>query len=398
MEEKRKPRILCVDDEPQVLEGLLLHLRRRYDVVTATSGAVALDLVARDPGVAVIISDMRMPGMDGAQFLAESRKLAPSASRLLLTGQTDLQAAINAINHGQIFRFLTKPCAPPDLLQAVEAAVEQHRLLTSERVLLEQTLHGSIKALVDVLSMTNPVVFGRATRLKRYVGEMATRLDLADRWQIEVAAMLSQIAFITLPGETLTNVYYGLPLNVAEQKMVERLPHIVEQLLEPIPRLEGVREILALQSKSFKRCAQSLDPAKLPLLRGAQLLRVSADFDALDVQGHPASMAIATLRGRTDQYDPDVLDALTQIKAVARTRDEVRELPLAVLRSGMILADDLKTSAGMLLVARGYEVTSSFVEKAKNFQPGTVAGLVRVLVRDLGGSGPASVARVSSAR
>ncbi|HYU15650.1 MAG TPA: response regulator, partial [Candidatus Acidoferrum sp.] len=131
--EKRRPRILCVDDEPNVLEGLSLHLRRRHEVWTATSGADALALLARDGPPEVIISDMRMPGMDGAVFLSKARQLYPETVRLLLTGQTDLMSAVSAVNQGQIFRFLSKPCPAPFMVQAVTAAVEQHRLIQAER-------------------------------------------------------------------------------------------------------------------------------------------------------------------------------------------------------------------------------------------------------------------------
>ena len=161
-----RPRVLCVDDEPQVLDGLTLNLRRDFEVVTASSGADALaEIAARGP-FAVIISDMRMPRMDGAQFLRRAREIAPDSVRMLLTGQTDLASAIAVVNEGQIFRFLTKPCAPDQLIAMVRAAVDQHRLLTSERELLERTLHGSIEALTDLLAVAHPVAFGRAGRIK----------------------------------------------------------------------------------------------------------------------------------------------------------------------------------------------------------------------------------------
>ncbi|HEY1101065.1 MAG TPA: response regulator, partial [Myxococcota bacterium] len=185
MAEKVRPKVLCVDDEPQVLEGLALHLRRGYTVVTATSGAAGLEALRQDPEIAVVLSDMRMPGMDGATFLAAVKQQAPESVRLLLTGQTDIESAAAAINNGQIFRFLTKPCPPTSLLAAFEAAFEQHRLITAERVLLEQTLHGSIKTLTDVLSLTNPISFGRANRVKKTVTALAEVLGIADRWQLE---------------------------------------------------------------------------------------------------------------------------------------------------------------------------------------------------------------------
>jgi predicted signal transduction protein with EAL and GGDEF domain len=116
-------RILCVDDEPQILEGLALTLGRRYQVEMAPSGMAALEILRARPDTAVIISDMRMPSMNGAQFLAASRKIVPHARRIILTGYADTASAIAAVNEAAIFRFLTKPCPFATLLEAVEAAI-----------------------------------------------------------------------------------------------------------------------------------------------------------------------------------------------------------------------------------------------------------------------------------
>ncbi len=104
--------ILCVDDEPAVLESLTNLLRRRYTVHVALSGAAGLELLKREPAICVILSDMRMSGMNGAEFLARTQAVRPDASRLLLTGDSNLESAIAAVNQGHIFRFLTKPCPP----------------------------------------------------------------------------------------------------------------------------------------------------------------------------------------------------------------------------------------------------------------------------------------------
>jgi diguanylate cyclase (GGDEF)-like protein len=119
--------VLCVDDEPQVLEGLSLQLGRRYEVLTASSGEKGLEMLSKHQGVAAIVSDMRMPRMDGATFLSRARALAPSAARILLTGQTDLQSAIAAVNEAQVLRFLSKPCLPPDLHAAVAVGIDYYR-------------------------------------------------------------------------------------------------------------------------------------------------------------------------------------------------------------------------------------------------------------------------------
>jgi response regulator RpfG family c-di-GMP phosphodiesterase len=375
-------KVMCVDDEPQVIEGLSLHLRREYAVTSAHSGPDGLTALKEKGPFAVVLSDMRMPGMDGATFLARVREQAPDTVRMLLTGNTDQQTAIAAVNDGQIFRFLAKPCPPEQLRAAFKAATEQHRLITAERVLLEQTLHGSIKTLVDVLSLTNPLSFGRAMRVKQHVSELADKLRLTERWQVEVAAMLSQLACITLPAETVEKLYYGQPLSEVEEESVSRLPTVTEQLLGNIPRLEAVRAILAKAAKQYHHNdTLPSEPEKLLIARGANILKVVLDFDALQSQGNPVDLAIDTLRGRLQSYDTDTLEAFGALRCSGTQKEEVRELPVAAIREGMVLAEDLKMSNGTLLAARGYEVTTSFVERARHFRPGTVKGLVRVIVR-----------------
>lgn len=382
MEIQKRERILCVDDEEQVMVSLALHLRRRYDVQMATSGEAGLTLISSQPPFAAVISDMQMPGMNGAAFLAQVRKLSPDTVRILLTGHADLDSAIAAINDGQIFRFLTKPCLPSQLMSTVEAAVQLHRLTLAERVLLEQTLHGVVRLLTDVLALSNPAAHGRAIRIKQLVTDLANRLAMRERWQVEVAAMLSQLGFITLPAETMEKVFLGTPLLEKEQQMVARVPSVTEQLLAHIPRLESVRAILATYSGAFDWAHPPESPAGEAALiaRGAQLLKVSLDFDELTSRGVPLANALDTLRGRGDRYDPAVLDALDSLHGGSTVRDEVRELPLGLLRAGMICAEDLRMSSGTLLVARGYEITAGFLERIRNFGRGTVKEPVRVIV------------------
>lgn len=373
METRKRPRILCVDDEPQVLEGLELTLRRFFDFEKATSGAEGLATLARVSDIAVIVADMRMPGMDGVTFLACARAAAPDTVRILLTGQTEMTSAINAVNEGQIFRFLTKPCSPSVLLAAVTAAVEQHRLITAERVLLEETLHGSIKALTDVLALVSPTSFGRATRIKQLVVEIAERLELREVWQVDVAAMLSQLGFITLPPELAERVYYGAPLTPEEQKVVSHLPAVTEELLGNIPRLEEVREILRTYTRQHRFEPILLaDPKARVVAQGTQLLRLAVDFDALDSAGDAVTgEVVETLRGRTGAYNPMMLEALAELRGTSNA-SQVRELPVRLLRPGMIVAEDVKMRNGALLVARGYEITERFLERVRNFSPDTV--------------------------
>ncbi len=174
MAENRRHKVLCVDDEPQVLEGLSLQLGRRYEIVTALSGAEGLEVLRRDRDVAAIVSDMRMPRMDGATFLARARTLAPAAGRVLLTGQTDLRAAIAAVNEAQVLKFLSKPCPPPELHAAVEAAVEHFCQASIENTGLRRALTAQIVSQDPVTGLASRTHF---TEMLQSICDQADRTD-----------------------------------------------------------------------------------------------------------------------------------------------------------------------------------------------------------------------------
>jgi response regulator RpfG family c-di-GMP phosphodiesterase len=375
---RNRATVLCVDDEPEILAGISLHLRRKFEVITAVGGASGLEVLGSRRDISVVLSDMRMPGMDGATFLARVRQAAPDTVRMLLTGQTDLDSAIAAINEGQIFRFLTKPCPPERLVGAFEAASEQHALITAERVLLEQTLRGSIRMLTDVLSLANPQAFGRASRLKDRAVELASAAGLASLWQIEVAAMLSQIGCVSLPAATTEKLYFGRPLSSEEQSLADRLPAMATALLAHIPRLDEIRACLLNQSKHFDGSGQpanGLRGESLPA--GSRVLKIVTDFDVLEARGDELAVSLATLRGREGEYDPRLLEVFTTLRGDNGHRHDVREIPLRMVQTGMTFVEDVTTAAGALLLPRGYEITEGLLERIRKFQ---VAGNVRVLV------------------
>jgi response regulator RpfG family c-di-GMP phosphodiesterase len=360
-------RVLCVDDEPHVLDGLTRILRRNYDIVTALGGPAGLQQLQADKHFAVIICDMRMPGLDGVGLLTAARRLAPDATRFLLTGQADVKSAILAVNEGRIFRFLTKPCPPEVLVGAIEQGVEQHRLMTAERVLLEQTLRGSVQALVEVLSIANPVAFGRAARARRLIGDLAALIGFRDRWQMEMAAMLSQIGGLTLPPQVAERYYHGRPLVPEERALVDRLPEVALQLMESIPRLDEIRLILAHVRDRFAgggHPEQSVQGEEIPL--GARMLRVVIDYDDLCSQGHTPADAVGRLEAHAGWYDTAVLSDLRTIAGVQSTQ-RIYELRLAEVQAGMIFVDDVRAGDGTLLVARGQEVTASLLDRIQTF-------------------------------
>jgi response regulator RpfG family c-di-GMP phosphodiesterase len=367
MAELKRPRILLVDDEALVLEALQRQLRKHFEVTVATEPLEAMELVVSGGPYAVVVSDLRMPGMDGVALLSGIRKLSPDTVRVLLTGYADVEAAIAAVNEGNIFRFLSKPCPTGTLLRALEASVEQHRLIIAERVLLEQTLRGSLKTLTDILALVNPVAFGRAIRARKLISELAILERVSDPWQAEIAAMLAQIGWVTLPTETTSKLYHGAALSASEQAIVDNLPTLTEQLLANIPRLEPVREILHYQDKHYDGQGPPDDrTAGHAIPWGARALKAVSDFDVLESQGYSVVVALDTMRARTGWYDPAMLEAIARLQGDKPRDATVVQLPLHAVQPGMVFAQDVKTRTGLLLIARGQEVTPSLVERIKN--------------------------------
>jgi response regulator RpfG family c-di-GMP phosphodiesterase len=235
--------VLFVDDEAQVLEGIKLHLRRQFEVVTATGAEEGLHLVATQPPFAIVVSDLRMPKVNGATFLAAVRRTAPDTVRMMLTGQSDIEAAAAAINRGQIYRFLSKPCPPGTLVEALDAGVNQYQIQVQRKEILEKTLGSSVKLLTDLLGLASPSGFGRANRIKQLANKMAERIGFKAEWYLDVAAMFSQVGLMIAPelAEKLTK---GAALSTDDMVNLQQLPITAALLLSDIPHMQSVCKVL----------------------------------------------------------------------------------------------------------------------------------------------------------
>jgi len=360
------PRVLAVDDDHNLLDGLRRQLRGTFEVATALGGHEGLELLQQGGPFAVVLSDYQMPRMNGASFLAAAREVAPDVTRMLLTGQADLNGAAAVVNQGGVFRFLIKPVSRETLTEALRAGVEQHRLVTSERELLEQTLQGSVKALTELLSLASPLAFARATRLRRLAGSLFGAAGEPMPWHVDLAVMLSQVGVITLPPNVLERMEANEAISPEEQAMVDRLPALAEQVLAGIPRLDEVRAAIRWQGARYADPGSPQTPAGDGLPLGARVLRVVQDYDSLETAGQPAAEALKAMTGRSGTYDPRLLNALTSWVADARSA-EVVPIRVGELFCGLVLAEDVVAESGVKLLPRGHEITPSLLERLHNF-------------------------------
>ena len=332
--------ILCVDDEAAVLAGFERTLRKRFIVHTAESGAAALERITADGPYAVVLSDMRMPAMDGIQFLREVRQISPDTTCIMLTGNGDQDTARAAINDGRIFRFLTKPCDSQQLTQALAAGIDHHQLIVAEKELLEDTLRGSIKVLTEVLSLVNPGAFGRAMQLARCVRHMSATLVLPDTWRFEVAAMLSQLGCVTVLPETLAALQAGQEVSEAEQTRFAAHASVARDLLCSIPRLEAVAEMISRQDMPAVD-AETPIADRDTITLGAQLLHVAKEFDREISRGATPEQARARLMSPKRLCDRRLAETLDdyQPEGVSKV---IRTVRATQLEPGMVLGEDLE--------------------------------------------------------
>jgi DNA-binding NarL/FixJ family response regulator len=375
-------RVLFVDDEPNVLDGIRRQLRNRLDIETANGAAAGLEMIQSKGPFAVVVSDMRMPEMNGARFLAKVNELAPDTVRMVLSGQADLDSTVAAVNEGHIFRFLMKPCETEKLIQSINCGIDQYRLVNTERHLLENTLNATVKVLVEVLGLINPAAQHRATQIEKYAETASTALKLPAHWKYHLAAMLSQLGCITLPAETLQKMYTGQPLSEEEQKLHDSHPEVAGKLLGQIPRLEDVAAMVAGQlrppAKELKAGdANTWNTQKL----GAAILWAAVRFDQHVHQGRSATGAAQAIRKEAPHLPEAITEAMIKAPVMSGGRRESRTVSVNNLAVGMILEAEVLSVKGIRLVPKGAEITGSLLGRLRTIASGVgVAEPIRVSV------------------
>jgi response regulator RpfG family c-di-GMP phosphodiesterase len=355
--------ILLVDDDRQILDGYRRSLRGEFLMDTVPSGQEALNLIESKGPYAVVISDMRMPGMDGVELLRRVKSLSPETVRIMLTGNADQDSAVEAINEGNIFRFLNKPCEKEKMAKTITAALVQHRLITAEKQLLEQTLSGCLQVLSEVLSLVNPAAFSRAERARRYIHHVVTAMKLGNPWQYEVAAILSQLGCVTLAPETIETIYQGKELSEQEKAQYDAHPGIASSLLAKIPRLEPIAWMIDHQNRVVDG-GEALDAPEMKM--GAEILRLVLEYEQMIHRGASRTEAAHQLAMK-NKFRADFFEALVALDPNAED-DEIRRCRIDDLTPGMIIQQEVRCTGGALLISRGQEVTPTVIFKLKNFQ------------------------------
>jgi len=358
--------VLFIDDDRNLLSSFKRSLAHDFEIVIADDPEEGLRVMEAQGPFAVVVSDMRMPIMSGVEVLSRARDIQPETVRVLLTGYADQQSAIDAVNKGEVFRYLTKPCDMETLTSTLRAGIRQHQLAIAEKELLEHTLLGIVGVLSQILSLVNPVAQGKANRLKQYCRHIAKALRLENAWLIEMAAMLSQLGCLTIPPEILAKHGSGAALRPEERAMLHEHPQLAVKLLMRIPRFEDVVEIIALQDKPASAFPRYADPQREARIhRCCRILGSAMVLDTLLTAGTPPAEALETMRADS-QHDNDILAACATYDFGLQNmvRMDVR---CTDLNTHMVLDEDVYAASGAQVAAKGERVTTTLLTGLRNY-------------------------------
>ncbi|RTL44466.1 MAG: response regulator [Burkholderiales bacterium] len=388
--------LLFVDDEPAILSALRRLFRPMgYRILLAESGDAALEILAREP-VDLVLSDMRMPGMNGAQLQQVVRERWPDVARLLLTGYADISSTIAAIDQGEIQRYIAKPWDDQEVLLAVREGLERARLRQENRRLLALTqahneqLERRVAARTSELSQVNAMleqafadlrenfllsikVFAGLMELREAgqagyserVGQLARRLAAAlkltqtEQDDCYAAGLLHEVGKIGLPDALLRK-----PVSMMRGEdlaLYRRYPLLGEAALMPLSGLRGAARLVRSHQERLDGLGfpDGLSGAEVPI--AAQVVGVAAAYEGLQAgrlseRPHDAARARAVIRGAAGTYfSTAVVDAFECLLTTAPPpAPSDLELQASDLKPGMVMAQDLLSPQGTLLLAAGF--------------------------------------------
>jgi response regulator RpfG family c-di-GMP phosphodiesterase len=397
--------ILIVDDEEIVLVALYETLRREhYEVVTTSDPATAVAELKKTE-FSVIITDQRMPALTGLELLAQARELQPNATRILITAVLSLDTVIDAINKGEIYRFVVKPWLREELLVTVKNAVQRYQLIRQNARLqattqamnqqlvdlnrsleqqvrlvaqqneklaemnrtLEQNLLRSMELCLHTMQTFYPTLGNQAQRVAQLCRSMAeaSLLPAEDRRVLESAALLHDIGLVGVPRHMIRK-WQDNPqsLDDAERALIEQHPILGQELAVFGVGMEKVGQVIRAHHECFDGTGypDELVGENIPWL--ARLLAVAVAYASSKL---PRDDALEEIKQQSaSSFDPEAVRALLKALPLAPLTRKEREVMLSDLRPGMVLARGIYTANGLLLVPEGQQLNATYIEKLLN--------------------------------
>lgn len=360
-----KTKVLMLDDEPNVLSAYRRSIGRVFDLNTFTEGAEAIKELSGPTRYPVVVTDMRMPTMDGLQFVLNARKVAPHSVFIMLTGNADQQTAIDAINTGQVFRFLNKPCDGEELEKCIRVCLKQYELQQAERELLRDTLSGSVNLMMEILSLSQPQIASRTQDIRTVADQLIVELGESKHVHLSLASSFALIGAIALAP--CADGAVEIPDDDLEQAAA-----LGERLLEKIPRLKQVARIVGAQRLTGK-LPEKMDAENLVDF-GGRFLRFVVDWNTETIKsdGNQTDGFSKLKMKSAGMYDHRLIFAAENlVQNHAESKNTKRVVKLSVearhVRERDTLTEAIMTKEGTLVLAKDCVLSGTMVERIKAF-------------------------------
>ena len=375
--------ILIVDDMPDNLALLSDILKNYYKIKVANSGEKALRIMAAEKLPDMLLLDIMMPGMDGFAVCHKLKKnpLMKEVPIIFISALTDTDDIVMAFNEGGM-DYITKPFQFAEVLARVNVQMELKRSKTELQALLSKTLTGSIQVMVDLLTLSKPMLVEQSNRIRRYARELMSKIPINPQqvWIVDLAVMLSQIGCLSVPEQILRKRDSGIHMKIDETRLFDQHPSIGADILARIPRMEKVAEIIR---------NQLVHPTKLQyeqsdiVFIGSCVLNVLLKYDLLVCQGVAPIRAVNSLKNQSSPYTLMLVNHLEAMINAEVNAPEV-SVGLGALQPGMVLKEDILTLADVVLLPKGTEMSASLVQLLERFykQGHCARSQVDVLIRD----------------
>lgn len=360
-------RILLVDDDIDILSTYQRTLRNLFVIKTAATAEEAINIVRSEPPFAVVVSDFSMPKVNGIQLLSHIQNMSPDTLRILISGFADMKVAKAAINDANIFRFLTKPILSEQLITVLNESIHHFDSLATEKDVLNRTVKGIMKILIDILANINPIAMKQAVQIRTVANDIAVQMQLRNTWEVEISALVSQIGCLNMSPELTNKLYHGMLTNDADKKLIEGFPERGKQMIQNIPTLTNVATAIGFQLYSYDGTYpknSEVTGENLPIT--SRILKVAFDFCRQKLLGKTPAMIINEMRVNSYLYDPKVFTALMTINKMTSGNFVIRAIPFKALRIGMVLAEPMRDDEQFILVAKGQEITDTLLLRLIN--------------------------------
>ncbi len=364
--EKELSKILIVDDSEEnriILQELCKSIG--YDSEVSTDGRTALKFMESFIPLAILL-DIKMEGMDGFQVLENIKKNQrwKDVPVIMITSFDDSETILKCLRL-DADDYIPKPFEPAIVKARLERSISNLNSLKKERLVLEKTFSGSMKILSDIISSLSPVLFGKCSKVRRIARLIAEEMNYPELWEIDVASIFSMVGCIAFPHEMLDKIINNKPLTSEEKKLFDNHTNLGYKLLNNIPRLENVSQIILFQNKSNISEAPkniSLSITEIPI--GSKILKAAFEYEIATTKTNNMHEIKSIIKLKQNLLDPKVYSALENVLNNDNNR-EVKEITVNQLSPGMTFTEDVFTVSGIRIINKLQEATESIIERIK---------------------------------